>query len=111
VATKEVEPEGSKAGLPQSAPSSEKTQPTDRAAADSSRVASVQNGVASADKTNETKVYTVRPGDTLWKIAESAYGRGHGGKYRLIIEANKALLSHRGKIHPGQALRIPPPPA
>lgn len=64
----------------------------------------------SASKSNEAKLYTVRPGDTLWKIAEAVYGRGHGGKYRLIVEANKPLLSGRGKIHPGQPLRIPPPP-
>ena len=39
-----------------------------------------------------------------------AYGRGHGGNI-VLSEANKPLPSHPGKLRPGQALRIPPPPA
>ncbi|MGA9215622.1 MAG: LysM peptidoglycan-binding domain-containing protein, partial [Methylocella sp.] len=71
-------------------------------------VATVQNGVAAAAKPLESKFYTSKPGDTLWKIAEAEYGHGHGGEYHLIFEANKALLSNPGKIYPGQVLRIPP---
>jgi len=78
-------------------------------AGDTARVANLQNGGASYDGTARTKVYTVRPGDTLWKIAETEYGRGHGNNYRLIIEANKPLLSGSTEIHPEQVLRIPPP--
>jgi Putative citrate transport/LysM domain len=69
-------------------------------------VATVQKQIPAAEKAPETKFYTVRPGDTLWKIAETEYG--HGSKYNKIVEANKPLLSNPGKIRPGQVLRIPP---
>jgi cytochrome c oxidase subunit 4 len=71
-------------------------------------VDTVPNDIAAAAKAPESKFYTLKPGDTLWKIAEAEYGPGHGGKYHLIFEANKALLSNPGKLSPGQVLRIPP---
>jgi nucleoid-associated protein YgaU len=70
-------------------------------------VASAQSDGESS-KVPESKFYTVQPGDTLSKIAETEYGHGHGGKYHLIFEANKPLLSDPDKIYPGQVLRIPP---
>lgn len=64
---------------------------------------------AKAEKTtSKMKLYTVKPGDSLWKIAETEYGPGQGGKYRRIIEANKQLLSGETKLYPGQELQIPP---
>jgi nucleoid-associated protein YgaU len=71
-------------------------------------VATVQDDPATADKAPGSKFYTVRSGDTLWKIAEAEYGPGHGGRYHRIFEANVALLSDPDQIHPGQVLRIPP---
>lgn len=52
-------------------------------------------------------MYEVQKGDTLWKIAETNYGKGKGAKYDVIFEANKPMLSHPDKIYPGQILRIP----
>ncbi|MDE6734874.1 MAG: LysM peptidoglycan-binding domain-containing protein, partial [Desulfovibrio sp.] len=36
------------------------------------------------------------------------YGKGKGGKYTIIFEANKPMLKDPDKIYPGQKLRIPP---
>ena len=54
---------------------------------------------------NDPKFHTVEKGDTLWAIAEKAYG--NGSKYNAIFEANRPMLSHPDKIYPGQVLRIP----
>ena len=54
----------------------------------------------------EPTFYTVQAGDTLSKIALAHYG--DAGKYPVIFEANKPMLSDPDKIYPGQALRIPP---
>lgn len=56
----------------------------------------------------ESVFYTVKKGDTLWKIAEMEYGKGKGSKYTVIFEANKPMLKDPDKIYPGQVLRIPP---
>jgi hypothetical protein len=62
----------------------------------------VQKDIAAAKKAPEPKLYTVKPGDTLWKIAETVYGPGHGSSYYQIFEANKNLLSKPRNISPGQ---------
>lgn len=51
------------------------------------------------------KTYTVKSGDSLWKIAEAMYG--NGSKYTEIFEANKDILDNPDKIFPGQELKIP----
>lgn len=53
----------------------------------------------------ETRTYTVKSGDSLWKIAEAMYG--NGSKYMKIFEANSDLLENPDKIFPGQELKIP----
>jgi len=50
--------------------------------------------------------HTVESGDTLGAIAKKCYGSA--GKYPVIFEANKPMLSDPNKIYPGQKLRIPP---
>lgn len=54
----------------------------------------------------ESTYVMVEKGDSLWKIAQKAYG--DGSKYQKIFEANRPMLSHPDKIYPGQTLRIPP---
>jgi nucleoid-associated protein YgaU len=49
--------------------------------------------------------YTVKPGDTLSKIAKAQYGDAM--EYPVIFEANKPMLTDPDKIYPGQVLRIP----
>ena len=49
--------------------------------------------------------YTVKPGDTLSKIAQAQLG--DPGAYTDIFNANRDLLSDPNKIVPGQVLKIP----
>jgi nucleoid-associated protein YgaU len=53
----------------------------------------------------EAQFHTVQSGDTLSGIAKQYYG--NAGKYMVIFEANKPMLSDPDKIYPGQVLRIP----
>lgn len=62
---------------------------------------------AAAQGAAEPRFYTVKEGDTLWKVAEGVYGKGQGNRYTAIFEANRPMLSHPDKIYPGQTLRIP----
>jgi nucleoid-associated protein YgaU len=57
------------------------------------------------EKTDVFGVYTVKPGDSLSKIAKSAYD--DAGKYMKIFEANKDQLKDPNLIQPGQKLVIP----
>lgn len=72
-----------------------------------SQVEASELKVAAADA-DDPKLYTVEKGDSLWKIAEAAYGKGNGLKHTEIFEANRPMLTHPDKIYPGQVLRIPP---
>ena len=56
----------------------------------------------------EAKFYTVKKGDTLWKIAEEHYGKGQGAKYTEIVKANSPPVKNPDMIQPGWVLRIPP---
>ncbi|MGV6987649.1 peptidoglycan-binding protein LysM [Testudinibacter sp. P80/BLE/0925] len=53
----------------------------------------------------DEEFYVIEKGDTLWKIAEKAYG--NGAKYTKIVEANKEVIKDADKIFPGQKIRIP----
>ena len=53
----------------------------------------------------EAKTHTVVAGDTLWKIAQDAYG--NGAEYMKIFEANKDILDNPDKIQVGQVLKLP----
>lgn len=49
--------------------------------------------------------YTVKPGDTLSKIAKQLLGDANS--YNAIFEANRDQLDDADKIRPGQVLKIP----
>lgn len=53
----------------------------------------------------DDEFYVIQKGDTLWKIAERAYG--NGTKYTAIVEANKEVIKDADKIFAGQKIRIP----
>ncbi|TCP91210.1 BON domain-containing protein [Cricetibacter osteomyelitidis] len=53
----------------------------------------------------DDEFYVIQKGDTLWAIAEKAYG--NGAKYTAIVAANKEVIKDADKIFPGQKIRIP----
>jgi len=54
------------------------------------------------------RTYTVRPGDSLWKIAKRHYGDGN--RWNRLYEANRETIgANPDLIHPGQVLVIPEP--
>jgi LysM repeat protein len=59
------------------------------------------------DKTDIYGVWEVKSGDSLSKIAKTAYDDGK--KYMKIFEANKNVLKDPNVIQPGQKLTIPNP--
>jgi nucleoid-associated protein YgaU len=48
----------------------------------------------------------VQPGNSLWRIARSTYGRGT--RYTVIYRANRGQIRDPGRIYPGQILALPP---
>ena len=51
------------------------------------------------------RTYTVKPGDTLSKIAKESLGSA--SDYQKIFEANRDQLTDPDKIKPGQVLKLP----
>ena len=72
-----------------------------------SKVEAAELKVAAAPA-KEPVLYTVKKGDTLWKIAEEHYGKGQGAKYTEIVKANTPPVKNPDLIQPGWVLRIPP---
>ncbi len=68
-------------------------------------VAQVEDNMTVAVPEPDSRLYTVKSGDNLSKIAKEMYGDAN--KYPTIFEANKPMLAHPDKIFPGQVLRIP----
>ncbi|HEY0201318.1 MAG TPA: peptidoglycan-binding protein LysM [Burkholderiaceae bacterium] len=76
------------------------------AAGNVASVKEVENLLTVATPEPEAQYHDVVRGDTLSAIALKYYG--NAGKYPVIFEANKPMLSDPDKIYPGQKLRIPP---
>lgn len=63
------------------------------------------NGGAGGGGGNVTE-YTVKPGDSLWKIAQELMG--NGSLYPKIVQANPDKLKDENTvIHPGDVLKVP----
>jgi nucleoid-associated protein YgaU len=102
----EVSVEGDKVVLRGKAATQAEREKAILAAGNVEGVATVEDAIEVAAQEPESTFHTVEKGDSLWKIAEKAYG--DGSKYMAIFEANKPMLSDPDKIYPGQMLRIPP---
>ncbi len=61
--------------------------------------------------------YTVQPGDSLYEIAQEAYGTeggsfaGSDASIQLIYKANKGVISDPAELTAGMVLYIPPKPS
>jgi len=62
--------------------------------------------VQSGSSSTAVKIYEVKSGDTLSKIAKAEYGNANA--YMVIFDANRDILKDPNLIHPGQKLKIPP---
>ena len=57
---------------------------------------------------SKSKIYVVKKGDSLWKIAQNSNIYGDGSKWRQIYEVNKKLIGKNPNgIKPGMKLVIP----
>ena len=65
-------------------------------------IASLQTG--SEERSNETRIITVKLGDSLWKIAVRAYGSGY--EFPRIYKANPHI-KNPNLIRIGEKLRVP----
>jgi nucleoid-associated protein YgaU len=64
-------------------------------------------GAGAGQSTAAQRTYTVKPGDTLSKIAREMLGDANA--YHEIFNANRDQLQDPDKIKPGQVLKIPQP--
>ena len=70
-------------------------------------VADIKAAQPSAQTQPQERTYTVKPGDTLSKIAKEMLGEA--GAYMEIFNANRDQLDDPNRIAPGQVLKIPQP--
>ena len=62
--------------------------------------------VSESQDTGDVETYTVKGGDSLWKIAKNHYGDGN--EYMKIFYANRdKLQTPESVIHPGDVLNLP----
>lgn len=65
-------------------------------------------GTAREDSRVKPQTYTVKQGDTLWKIAANPNVLGDGSRWREIYELNRDVIGKDpNRILPGQQLRLP----
>ncbi len=62
--------------------------------------------VSESEGSGDVETYTVKSGDSLWKIAKNHYGDGN--EYMKIFYANRDKMdSPDSVIHPGDVLNLP----
>ncbi len=71
----------------------------------SRRDSSSKESITKGDDNNHVRTIVVKKGDTLYTLAEKAYG--NASYYRLIFDANPKVLKSKKDLHTGQVLRIP----
>ena len=72
----------------------------------SGKITSVSKSRSKSENAPSNKTYTVKSGDSLWKIAASFLG--DGSQWNKIYEANKTVIGgNPNLIKPGQVLTIP----
>jgi nucleoid-associated protein YgaU len=64
------------------------------------------SNVQSGGSSTATKIYVVKAGDSLSKIAKREYGDANA--WKAIFEANRDQIKDPNLIQPGQKLKIPP---
>lgn len=69
------------------------------------KAVTAQQSTRSTANAPQTKIYTVKKGDTLWGIAKTYYG--NGAKYQTIYAANKDKIKNPNLIYVGQVFTIP----
>jgi LysM repeat protein len=69
------------------------------------RVASQQQASSGVRSSTAERTYTVKPGDSLSKIAKEMYGNPN--EYQKIFDANRDQLRDPNQIRPGQQIKIP----
>jgi nucleoid-associated protein YgaU len=101
----QIKIDGDKVVIKGDAPSQEALEKAVLAAGNIQGVAKVDAQMNTAQASSQARFYTVKPGDTLSKIAKEAYGNAN--RYMEIFNANRPLLKDPDEIYPGQQLRIP----
>lgn len=99
--------EGDKVKVSGSAASTEEAEKIILALGNTAGVGAVESELTVANEAAAAVFYTVKKGDTLWKIAEEHYGKGQGAKYTEIVKANSPPVKNPDLIQPGWVLRIP----
>lgn len=64
-------------------------------------------GHAPAERPSRAAEWTVRGGESLWRISGSADVYGDGRGWRRLFEANRDRIRNPDLIYPGQEIRIP----